>query len=71
MSNLTGFVEVDIANRLKAAIQQRGAGENLIKNLAEIIKNSDDAYNELQNNGIDTTGVIEVGYWQNVKNKRR
>ena len=71
MNELAGFIEVDIANRLKRAIQQRGAGENLIKNLAEIIKNSDDAYNELQDNGIDTTGVIEVGYWQNVKNKRR
>ena len=71
MSKLSGFTEIDIARRLKAAIQQRGAGENLIKNLAEIIKNADDAYNVLQQKNIETNGTIEVGYWQFVKDKRR
>ena len=71
MSRLTGFTEIEVSKRLKRAMQQRGAGENLVKNLAELIKNSDDSYDELQRSGIETNGTIEVGYWQLVKNKRR
>ena len=51
---------------MKGALK-RGTGTNIIKNLAEIIKNSDDSYDELQQNGIDTTGIIEVGFWKNTK----
>lgn len=64
------FKEIEISTRLKRAIQQRGAGENLVKNLAELIKNCDDAYGELQSKNIETNGIIEVGYWQFVKQKR-
>ena len=71
MSKQEGFKEIEISKRLKKAIQQRGAGENLIKNLAEIIKNADDSYDVLQQNGIETQGTIELGFWQFVKNKRR
>ena len=71
MSKLAGFKEIEVSKRLKRAIQQRGAGENLVKNLAELIKNSDDSYDELQRSGVETSGTIEVGYWQFVKNKRR
>jgi len=71
MSKLVGFKEIEISKRLKRAIQQRGAGENLIKNLAELVKNADDSYDDLQQKGIETPGTIEVGYWQFVKNKRR
>ena len=71
MSKLAGFKEIEVSKRLKRAIQQRGAGENLVKNLAELVKNSDDSYDELQRSGIETNGTIEVGYWQLVKNKRR
>ena len=47
MSKLAGFKEIEVSKRLKRAIQQRGAGENLVKNLAELIKNSDDSYDEI------------------------
>jgi len=71
VSKLQGFKEIEVSKRLKRAIQQRGAGENLIKNLAELVKNADDSYDVLQKNGIETPGTIELGYWQFVKNKRR
>jgi len=71
MSKLVGFKEIEISKRLKRAIQLRGAGENLIKNLAELIKNADDSYDALQQKGVETSGTIEVGFWQFVKNKRR
>ena len=29
MSRLTGFTEIEVSKRLKRAMQQRGAGENL------------------------------------------
>ena len=65
------FKEVELADKLIAAIQQRGTGGNLVKGLAELIKNSDDAYNRLQKKQIETTGIIEVGYWSMVKQKRQ
>ena len=71
MSKLAGFKEIEINRRLKAAIQKRGAGENLIKNFAEMIKNADDAYSELQKKKFETNGTIEVGFKTFVKNKRR
>ena len=43
-----GFKPIGFSTRLIKAIQQRGAGENIIKNLAELIKNCDDAYDTLQ-----------------------
>ena len=71
MSIPAGFEKMDFSDRLRRAIFQRGTGENLIKNLAEIIKNSDDSYDELQQKNIETNGMIEVGFWQHVKNKKR
>lgn len=66
-----GFQEIDISDRLKRALLQAGAGENIIKNLAELIKNCDDAYDALQCKNIETTGIIEVGYWHFIKKKFR
>ena len=57
------FKEVELADKLIAAIQQRCTGGNLVKGLAELIKNSDDSYDRLQKKQIETTGFIEVGYW--------
>lgn len=66
-----GFKPIGFSTRLIKAIQQRGAGENIIKNLAELIKNCDDAYDTLQQKNIGTNGIIEVGYWQFLQKKRR
>ena len=65
------FTEIGISKRLMSSIQQRGAGSNIIKNLAEIIKNSDDSYDELQQTNIPTLGIIEVGFWKTTKGTRR
>ncbi|MBT4326002.1 MAG: hypothetical protein HOD60_03715, partial [Candidatus Nitrosopelagicus sp.] len=64
------YEKIGISKRLQVAILKRGAGSNIIKNLAELIKNSDDSYDELQQSGIDTLGIIEVGFWKQLKNKR-
>ena len=71
MSIPAGFEKMDFSDRLRRSIFQSGTGENLIKNLAELIKNSDDSYDELQQKNIETNGMIEVGFWQHVKNKKR
>jgi len=65
------FKEITISKRLMSSIQQRGAGTNIIKNLAEIIKNSDDSYDELQQTNIATLGIIEIGFWKTTKGTRR
>ena len=59
--------KIEASERFMKGVFTRGTGTNVIKNLAEIIKNSDDSYHELQQHGIDTTGIIEVGYWKNGK----
>lgn len=64
------YNKIGFSKRLQVAILKRGAGSNIIKNLAEIIKNSDDSYDELQQANIDTLGIIEVGFWKQIKNKR-
>ena len=61
------FEKIEASDRFMRGVLQRGTGTNIIKNLAEIIKNSDDSYDELQQNGIDTTGIIEVGFWKHGK----
>ncbi len=66
-----GFEKMDFSDRLRRSIFQSGTGENLIKNLAELIKNSDDSYDELQQKNIETNGMIEVGFWQHKKNRNR
>ena len=59
------FEQIKASNRFMRGVFLRGTGTNIIKNLAELIKNSDDSYDELQQQGIDTTGIIEVGFWIN------
>ncbi len=61
------FEKVEASDRFMRGVLQRGTGTNIIKNLAEMIKNSDDAYDELQQQKIDTTGIIEVGFWKHGK----
>ena len=61
------FEKVEASDRFMRGAFKRGTGTNPIKNLAEMIKNSDDAYDELQQQKIDTTGIIEVGFWKNGK----
>lgn len=66
------FQEIGFSKRIRRSILQRGAGSNIIKNLAEIIKNADDSYDELQQANIDTLGIIEIGFWKlSVNDKRR
>ena len=59
------FEKIKASDRFMRGVFLRGTGTNIIKNLAELIKNSDDSYDELQQQGIDTTGIIEVGFWIN------
>ena len=42
--------------------QRRGIRGELIKRLAELIKNADDAYDRLELKGVKTSGLIEVAY---------
>ena len=42
------FEKIEASDRFMRGVLQRGTGTNIIKNLAEIIKNSDDSYDELQ-----------------------
>ena len=58
------FEQIKASDRFMRGVLQRGTGTNIIKNLAELIKNSDDSYDELQQHEIDTTGIIEVGFWK-------
>jgi hypothetical protein len=43
-------------------IQSRGTRGDIIKSLAELIKNSDDAYERLEAKGEEVSGLIEIGY---------
>ena len=52
------------SKRLIRRIQQRGTRGNIIKSLAELIKNADDAYDRLELKGETTSGIIEVAYDQ-------
>ena len=62
--------EIEVADVLIAGMMRRGTGGNVVKGLAELIKNSDDAYHRLQQKNVETTGIIEVGYWSMKKEKR-
>ena len=42
--------------------QRRGVRGELIKRLAELVKNSDDAYDRLELKGEKTSGIIEIAY---------
>ena len=48
--------------RWLARAQRRGVRGELIKRLAELIKNADDAYDRLELKGEKTSGIIEVAY---------
>ena len=48
--------------RWMARHQSRGVRGDLIKRLAELIKNADDAYDRLEKTGEQTSGIIEVAY---------
>jgi hypothetical protein len=63
--------EIELADILVAGMMRRGTGGNVVKGLAELIKNSDDAYHRLQQKNVETTGIIEVGYWSLKKNQRK
>ena len=52
------FEQIKASDRFMRGVLQRGTAGNIIKNLAELIKNSDDSYDELQQQGIDTTGMV-------------
>ena len=41
---------------------RRGVRGELLKRLAELIKNADDAYDRLELRGEKTSGIIEVAY---------
>jgi len=60
----TGRKPMGINDRLIKRMQQRGTRGNIIKSLAELIKNSDDAYDRLDDYRDKTHGVIEVAYDQ-------
>jgi len=60
----TGRKPMGINDRLIKRMQQRGTRGNIIKSLAELIKNSDDAYDRLDDYRDKTPGIIEVAYDQ-------
>jgi hypothetical protein len=60
----SGSKPMGISPRLINRMQSRGTRGNLIKSLAELIKNSDDAYDRLDNYQDTTHGIIEVAYDQ-------
>jgi hypothetical protein len=60
----SGRKAMGINSRVIKRMQQRGTRGNIIKSLAELIKNSDDAYDRLDNYDDKTNGVIEVAYDQ-------
>jgi len=65
-----GFEEMGFAPRLMRRIQSRGTRGDIIKSLAELIKNADDAYDRLELEGKKTSGLIEIGFWRLVKERR-
>ena len=60
----SGRRTMGISDRLKRRIQSRGTRGNIIKSLAELIKNADDAYDRLDEYRDITPGTIEVAYDQ-------
>ena len=65
----TGKRLMGIDHRLVSRMQERGTRGNVIKSLAELIKNADDAYDKLELKGEKTSGLIEIGYWKLRKGK--
>jgi len=57
-----GFTEMGADPRWMARHQRKGVRGELMKRLAELIKNADDAYDRLELNGTKTSGIIEVCY---------
>ncbi|AFS80044.1 hypothetical protein NKOR_00630 [Candidatus Nitrosopumilus koreensis AR1] len=65
----TGKKLMALDDRLVSRIQERGTRGNVIKSLAELVKNCDDAYDRLELQGEKTSGIIEIGYWKLPKGK--
>ncbi len=58
----SGRKPMGVDPRWIARAQKRGVRGDLIKRLAELIKNADDAYDRLELKGEKTSGIIEVAY---------
>jgi len=62
------FKRLQVADRLLKRYQSEGTSDNVVKNLAELIKNADDGYDALEKDNLKTSGLIEIGYWMKKKN---
>lgn len=65
----SSFKPIGINPRMIRRLQSRGTRGEVIKCLAELIKNADDAYDRLELANKKTSGIIEVGYWRLRKQK--
>lgn len=63
------FKPIGINPRMLRRLQSRGTRGEVIKCLAELIKNADDAYDRLETRNKKTSGIIETGYWRLRKQK--
>jgi hypothetical protein len=64
---MSDWKRLDASDRYLARQQTRGTRGNIIKALAELIKNADDTYDRAK----ASSGKIEIGYWRLKKTKRR
>jgi len=67
MSEISTWSSLTPSRRYLARHQKRGTRGNIIKALAELVKNSDDTYDRMNS----TSGKIEIGYWKLKKTQRR
>lgn len=67
MSDVSTWSSLTPSRRYLARHQRRGTRGNIIKALAELIKNADDTYDRAGS----SSGKIEIGYWKLKKTKRR
>jgi len=58
----SNFKPMGVDPRWLARAQRKGVRGELIKRLAELIKNADDAYDRLEQEGKKPSGIIEVAY---------
>lgn len=58
----TGFRQMGVNSTYLARHQRKGVRGDLIKRLAELIKNADDAYDRLELDNKQTSGIIEIAY---------
>ena len=65
-TGISEWKRLEASDRYLARQQTRGTRGNIIKALAELIKNADDTYDRAK-----TAGKIEIGYWKLKKTKRR